>query len=194
MTLIAKDYWEQRYADGGNSGSGSQGDLAQAKADHINTVLRRDDVTSVVDWGCGDGTLLSLLDLDTVRYVGVDVSASAIQLSAQKRPEVALVLWREGADIYFSADLALSIDILFHFPDDDEYDKYLAALFRSSRRYVLIHNAEHGPDPHEHVRWRPVSSDVRQRFPNWDMARVTPGVNDCEFILYKRVDLENAHR
>lgn len=186
MTFLAKTYWEERYSVGGNSGSGSRGKLARRKADYISETLRRLGVASVVDWGCGDGTLLSLLDLGGVDYVGVDVSASGLAACAHKRSDRPLVLWRDTTAVTLRAEAAMSIDILFHFPDDSEYDTYLRNLFGSAERYVLVHNCEAGEEPAgEHVRWRRVSEDVASRFPSWKLIDTAPGVNGCEFTLYE---------
>lgn len=54
------DYWESRYATGGTSGPGSSGKLAEFKAEVLNSFVRRDNVLSVIEFGCGDGNQLSL--------------------------------------------------------------------------------------------------------------------------------------
>jgi Methionine biosynthesis protein MetW len=55
------DYWESRYRAGGTSGAGSYGLLAAFKADFINAFVTDNGIASVLDLGCGDGNLLSLL-------------------------------------------------------------------------------------------------------------------------------------
>src|SRR5690349_24554192 len=52
-------YWEERYRQGGNSGVGSYGQLARFKAQTINRFVAEQAVTSVVEFGCGDGAQLA---------------------------------------------------------------------------------------------------------------------------------------
>ena len=49
--------WEKRYAKGGNSGAGSYGKLAVYKAKVLNEFIEenKNEVNSVVEFGCGDG-------------------------------------------------------------------------------------------------------------------------------------------
>ena len=65
-------YWESRYAQGGNSGAGSYGRLAEFKAEIINQVVLEHEIKTVVDWGVGDGNQLAMLNFS--EYLGVDVS------------------------------------------------------------------------------------------------------------------------
>ena len=70
-------YWEDRYARGGTSGAGSYGRAAEWKAQIVNAWVRELGITSVIDWGCGDGNQLSLADYP--RYLGLDRSPSAVR-------------------------------------------------------------------------------------------------------------------
>ena len=54
------DYWERRYRLGMTSGPGSAGKLASFKADVLNEFVRDNGVQSVIEFGCGDGTQLTL--------------------------------------------------------------------------------------------------------------------------------------
>ena len=61
MVTVSARYWEDRYADGGNSGDGSQGLNAQFKADFLNAFVKEPKVMNVIEYGCGDGRQLQLL-------------------------------------------------------------------------------------------------------------------------------------
>lgn len=69
-------YWEQRYSSGGRSGAGSYGSLAQFKAEFLNNFIMKKNINTVVEFGCGDGNQLSLINCG--RYLGLDVSKTAI--------------------------------------------------------------------------------------------------------------------
>src|SRR5690348_2935489 len=70
-------YWESRYAKGGTSGAGSYGAEAQWKADVVNSWVAGHNITSVIDWGCGDGNQLTLARYP--KYLGIDRSHNAIR-------------------------------------------------------------------------------------------------------------------
>ena len=51
----SKKYWNKRYKNGGNSGSGSYNHLAKFKADVINDFVLKNNIKSIVDYDVGDG-------------------------------------------------------------------------------------------------------------------------------------------
>src|SRR5215472_10007367 len=75
-------YWEARYRAGGTSGAGSYGRLAAFKAAFINAFIADNLIHDVLDLGCGDGNLLSLLDVPS--YVGIDVSPTTLMRCASR--------------------------------------------------------------------------------------------------------------
>jgi SAM-dependent methyltransferase len=75
-------YWEQRYASGGNSGAGSYGRLAEAKAAVLNRLVADQRIGSVLEIGCGDGNQVELAHYPA--YVGIDVSPSVIAACHQR--------------------------------------------------------------------------------------------------------------
>src|ERR1700722_8820213 len=71
------EYWEQRYKGGGNSGAGSYNRLAEFKAGFLNGFVDEHQITSVIEYGCGDGAQLKLARYPS--YTGIDVSATAVK-------------------------------------------------------------------------------------------------------------------
>ena len=78
----SKEYWEHRYATGGNSGSGSYNHLANFKASVINNFVIKNNVNTVIEWGSGDCNQLSLSNYKN--YIGYDISQSAIKMCKNK--------------------------------------------------------------------------------------------------------------
>ena len=78
----SQKYWELRYASGGNSGPGSYGRLAHFKAHVINSFVFDRKITSIIEFGCGDGNQLGLALYP--KYTGLDVSLSAIEICKKK--------------------------------------------------------------------------------------------------------------
>ncbi|MDR2439202.1 MAG: class I SAM-dependent methyltransferase [Planctomycetaceae bacterium] len=74
----SKRYWDNRYCQGGNSGAGSYGRLAEFKAEILNKFVTENNINSVIEFGCGDGNQLMLANYPY--YIGVDVSPKAIEI------------------------------------------------------------------------------------------------------------------
>lgn len=196
------DYWERRYAHGGNSGGGSYGRLAEFKAEVINGIIQRHAIRSVLEFGCGDGNQLSLLDQD-VDYVGLDVSATAIaccqrRFSGDRRKRFVLYdAHRDNSTIQdLRAELSMSLDVIFHLVEDAVFAQYLQNLFSASGRFVLIYSTNQDSHPARtlpHVRHRKFSEYVTRTFPAWTLLESTPSSyplakykdgSDAEFFLY----------
>ena len=108
-------YWEARYRAGGTSGAGSAGRLLHFKADVINGFVADNTIGSVLDLGCGDGNLLSLLRVPS--YVGVDVSPTALAGCITRFPQHRFVPF-DAVEAEPAAELALCIDVIFHLVED----------------------------------------------------------------------------
>lgn len=179
-------YWDRRYREGRDSGAGSRGETGRAKAEHVNAVIAREDVRSVIDWGCGDGQVLAHIT-SNIDYVGVDVSPTILESVSRQHPGRRFYLDDAPGVV---CDLALSMDVLFHFPEDGPYLAYLDRLFRSAGRLVLIYATDHdGGQTARHVRWRHWTPDVAARFPDWQLAELHPDPTQPGFYLYRRTVL-----
>ena len=170
------DYWERRYAQGGTSGAGSAGPAAQWKAVVVNQWVRELGVTSVVDFGCGDGQQLALAEYP--RYLGLDPSGTAVKQCIERfqgdHTKSFLRLppgefadpagWRRG-------DLALSMEVLFHLVEEEVFTSYLEVLFDSAERHVVIcsNDSDSGARaPHE--RYRSFTTWVAANRPQWQLV------------------------
>ena len=69
-------YWNKRYRRGGNSGAGSYNHLAEFKSDVINSIIKKFELFSMVEFGCGDGNQLAGFLVES--YTGFDLSSKAI--------------------------------------------------------------------------------------------------------------------
>ncbi len=164
-------YWEQRYARGGTSGAGSCGRLARFKAATVNAIVAEHDVGSVIEFGCGDGTQLMLAEYRG--YIGIDVSAAAI---ARCRARFAddpgkrfLLLDEAGGQ---RADMAVSLDVIFHLVEDAVFDRYMRALFAAADRLVVIYASDReAATADAHVRHRAFSAWVDRHAPDWRRVR-----------------------
>jgi SAM-dependent methyltransferase len=189
-------FWEENYAQGQTSGNGSYGMLAEGKSRFVNDLVGRRAVRSVIEFGCGDGNQLSLADYP--RYIGLDVSRSAIGL-CQRRfaddPDKSFFLY-DGACFtdragVFTSDLALSLDVVYHLTEDAVFETYLTHLFAAGQRLVVVYstNTEIGGTA-PHVRHRHFTPWVEANCPGWALTGVTPGPSTerarADFFVYER--------
>jgi len=169
-------YWERWYAGGGSSGPGSFGQLAGFKADVVNAFVESNGVRSVIEFGCGDGNQLSLARYP--KYIGLDVSRTAIGLCKQRfadDPAKSFFLYDPQCfvdrDGLFRADLALSLDVVFHLIEDTVFEAYMTHLFSSAERFVIIYSID--SEAHAtvgYVRNRRFSPWVQQHIPEWALV------------------------
>lgn len=181
-------YWERRYADGRTSGAGSEGERAVAKAERVNAVIREYDVWSVIDWGCGDGTVLKRIT-PGVHYLGVDISPTVLDKVTAEHSRRSFLLDTPGsrATQWLRADMALSMDVLFHLTDEADYRTHLLRLFGCARSVVLVYATDYdGGRTARHVLRRRWTPDVADRFPAWRIAEAAADPAEPGFYLYLR--------
>lgn len=172
----SKDYWERRYAAGGNSGAGSFGKLAEFKAFVLNQFVAQHSIRSVIEFGCGDGNQLALARYP--EYLGLDVSETAVAL-CQKRfaGDAAKRFCLASEYSGEQADLAVSLDVIFHLVEDDIYDAYMRTLFAASSRYVIIYASNTGDNRlcnAPHFKHRLFTQWVKQQVPDWKLIEYIP--------------------
>jgi SAM-dependent methyltransferase len=168
-------YWEARYRSGGTSGAGSYGRLATFKAAFINAFVADNGIEDVLDMGCGDGNLLSLLQVP--RYIGIDVSATSLLLCAHRfgASERHIFMPAARLDELAPTGLAMSIDVLFHLTEDEIFKRHIDDLFGHATRFVLIYASNFDSDwPSPHVRHRRFSNLVAERWPSWRLLAHLP--------------------
>jgi hypothetical protein len=78
----SQSYWDRRYKLGGTSGAGSYGKFAEFKAEVINDFVLAKQVSSVIEYGCGDGNQLTLSEYPS--DIGFDISRKAISQCQKK--------------------------------------------------------------------------------------------------------------
>lgn len=166
------NYWENRYAGGGNSGDGSYGRLSVFKADFINKFIEEKKINSAVEMGCGDGHQLSIIRY--AAYTGLDVSTTIIDLCRKKFEGDAtrkFVLYKPDSfmpDEELKADIALSLDVLYHVVEEKKYLKYLQDLFSLGKKYVVVYSTNFYLNETQHVLHRKFTDDAK-RFTEWSL-------------------------
>ncbi len=160
-------YWEARYAQGRNSGSGSYGEVAEFKASVLNRLVAENQIGSVLELGCGDGHQLSLAEYPS--YVGVDVSPTALAMCRERFKDDPSK--RFTASATGPADLAMALDVILHLVEDDVFDDYMTTLFASATRMVVVFDADIGDKRlGPHIRYRDWRSWVTSGAPGWQLS------------------------
>jgi hypothetical protein len=162
------DYWDQRYQSGGNSGPGSYNRLAEFKADVLNRFVADHNIASVIEFGCGDGSQLKLAHYPA--YLGIDVSTKAVELcrtTFANDPSKRFLL-SAALEPGTTADLALSLDVIYHLTENTVYEAYMHRLFQSALRFVIIYSSNMDqPSEAKHVRHRRFIPWVERNQPHW---------------------------
>ncbi len=127
-------YWEERYKYGYNSGLGSYGELANFKADIINDFTNKNKIDSVIEFGCGDGNQLKYYKFK--KYTGFDVSKTVVSMCKhQFSSDNSKQFYHLSEFDKQSADLAMSIDVIFHLLEDNVFQLHLKQLFSASNSW-----------------------------------------------------------
>jgi len=174
--LNSSEFWDGHYAGGGNSGTGSYGRLAEFKAEVLNQILADGDIQTVIELGCGDGHQLSLVDYP--RYLGLDTSPTAIELCRQKfagDQTRRFLAYRSGDPIPEQAEMAISLDVVYHLLEDTVYEQYMMDLFSAATRMVVVYSGDSEEESEwPEVRHRRFSPWVAKHAPEWKLTRRIP--------------------
>ena len=198
----SESYWETRYSRGFNSGSGSYGRLALFKAQVINDFIGRHQIGTVIEFGSGDGHQLSLLEVP--QYQGYDVSSFILDrleslFAADQSKSFQHMSSYDGR----TAELVLSLDVIFHLVDDGDFEKYMKRLFEAAEKYVIIYSSNQ--DVQEkvvapHFRHRLFTPWIEKNRPDWRLTgqidnpfhfdgRDPNNCSSSEFYIYSKSGL-----
>jgi len=199
----SKEYWESRYAKGGNSGYGSYGKLAQYKANILNDFVKMNNVSSIIEFGCGDGNQLKLSSYP--KYLGFDISDISIQKCRKlfiKDTTKSFRLLSEYENE--TADLTLSLDVIYHLVEDEIFEDHISKLFEASQKFVIIYSSnteENSGFAGTHIRHREFTKWIEEHCTDWSLLKIIPNLypynfkykygSFADFYIYKKNDSEN---
>jgi hypothetical protein len=157
----SRNFWVERYASGGNSGDGSYNKLAEFKAEIINGFVLQNNITTIIEYGCGDGNQLKLSKYPT--YIGYDVSPQAISMCKELFIKDITKTFKMMEDYNNeTAELTLSLDVIYHLVEENVFVDYMNRLFNSSVHFVIIYSSNTDVNP------KGLSAFIKHRkFTNW---------------------------
>lgn len=185
--MESKEYWNNRYKGGGNSGYGSYGEQLNKKLNWLKGL----SVNSITDIGCGDFNFgKNLMEIyPKADYFGFDISEVVVAKNKQLYPQ--FTFSSEG--IVPQADLVLCIDVLFHLLDDAEYERMLVSLEKVWTKYLVVTAYERNEDLGNHVKIR--NFDYK-RFGEPILRKVVEEDGNLYFYIFEKkpkgVDLKNV--
>jgi trans-aconitate methyltransferase len=163
----------------------------------LNDFVREQNIKTVIEFGCGDGNQLSLACYPA--YSGFDVSTEAVKICKEMFNSCSTKKF-DLVDNYKgeSAELALSLDVLYHLIEDSVFESYIKRLFESSTKFTIIYSSntnEQIKPISPHVKHRKWSDWVAMNIKDWKLIRHIPNKypynGDCqissfsEFYIYE---------
>jgi len=186
-----KNYWENRYKIGGNSGVGSYTTFFEHKTNVINQIIEKYNINSIVDYGCGDGNQISKLNIG--KYIGLDISDTAVNLckTTYINDETKSFLVYSENKVYGNeqlSDMSMSLDVIYHIFEDDLYKNYMDNLFNTGEKYVLIYSTNHVyPFNGTHTKGRCITEYIEVNHKDWELIdTIEPQNHKTNFYLYKK--------
>ncbi len=144
-----KNYWDNRYKNGQDSGAGSYGEQLQHK---LRLLSELKDINSISEFGCGDFNFgKHILEIfPNAIYTGMDVSEFIVEKNRELYPKYNFT----SVGLLPKADLVLCVDVLFHVIYPDEVEEILKNLEQAWTKYLVITAYERDEDKFNHVRIR----------------------------------------
>lgn len=176
--------WDKRYLDGGNSGRGSYGYHAEGKAQYINNVIDTYNIKSINDLGHGDGNQLTYFQGD-FKYYGYDISTIINDRLKEQYEGNDKYTFVSSLDQMTKCDLALSLDVLYHIIDLDQWEYYLNKLFTLGK-YVVIYAVDLQLNVAQYFKARPFTQYIQDNFNSYTLIDVKDGFEkNVKFYLYQ---------
>lgn len=188
--MSTEEIWNNRYQNGGNSGGGSYNELYIFKRDIINDIISKNNIKSIIDFGCGDGNQIKEINIEN--YIGIDIAKESINICRMKYNggSKKFYTYKEIDIMNLQAELTMSLDVLYHILEEELYFTYLKNLFSSSSKYVLIYSSNYDGHIDGHMYTRKFTNIIENMFPNWDLHKkinqIYPKKSSADFYLYKK--------
>lgn len=195
-------YWNNRYLKNGNSGNGSYNLLAAYKAEILNRFIEFHEIDKLIEFGCGDGNNLGLINCS--KYIGLDISREAIKICMTKFKNdfnksffLYNPMYFQDYNEMFRAELTISLDVIFHIVEFEIFEKYMHDLFDSSTKFVIIYSRNKNSKQEFHINNREVTSWIKRNVPNFNLINEIKNkfnqketqsdlVSESDFYVYKK--------
>jgi SAM-dependent methyltransferase len=138
---------------GYKSGPGSDPDQAEVWIDLVNSFLKKEDIQTVLDVGCGDWRLGQKYNLENKFYTGVDISSTILDETVSYTRENVSFIHGDFEFLDFEpVDLIIIKDVLQHLPNQKIIN--IVNKIKTHARYALF------CDMHIKVNYRELNTDI----------------------------------
>jgi len=184
-------FWEKHYQKGGESGRSSTLHFGEFKIEIINNFIKQYNIESLIDYGCGDGVLISHFNVK--KYVGLDISDFIVNQCKEMFKYDNSKQFYTYKDDYnnIKYNLSLSLDVICHLKEDNIYKQYLDDLFNSSSKYIIIYSSNHNDlIPANKTNssssfHRNFTKDIEEFYPNCKLIKTIPQKYPSNKVLTK---------
>jgi hypothetical protein len=194
-SFSSENYWKERYKNGGNSGRGSYGKFAEFKANILNEFINSHNIKSIIEYGCGDGNQLKLAKYPS--YLGFDISPVAISMCRNIFPSDSSKSFKLMNEYNGeTAELTLSLDVIYHLIEDDVFELYMKRLFDSSKRFVIIYSNntdKQEKDLAKHVKYRKFTKWIEENEPQYKLIQCIQTKYPCNGTNYEGNSISNFY-
>jgi SAM-dependent methyltransferase len=139
--IYATGRWATDAAGKGTSGSGSTLEITREYRAYIEDFIKKHEVNSVIDAGCGDWSYSSVIDWGDASYLGIDIASDVI-VPVRKKYETGKVKFQVGdiTEELPAADLLISKDVLQHLSNDLIHKFIKNNLRKGKYKWVILTN------------------------------------------------------
>jgi SAM-dependent methyltransferase len=139
--IYAEGTWGKDAAGKGTSGTGSTLAITREYRAYLEDFLKKHDVKSVVDAGCGDWSFSSAIDWGNASYLGVDIASDVIATNRRKH-ETDKIEFQVGdiTDELPAAELLISKDVLQHLSNELVHKFIRNNLRTRNYKWVILTN------------------------------------------------------
>jgi hypothetical protein len=148
---MEKEFWENKYDQGGISGLGSIGLYRNWKWNKIVQNCGK-NIKSIIDVGCGDLRFWQhpianrIMKGDNFTYWGIDVAENIIKRNVKFYPDGRFICAPAHVrQPQLRASVVLGLDLLFHIMDDRDYFRTVQNLCRYANLYLVIYTWKKNP-------------------------------------------------
>lgn len=136
-------YRNELWGKGEGSGGGSSPAITFEYRAFLQDFIDKNDIKTILDFGCGDWQFMKLMDLDNIReYVGVDCVQTVINNNVDNfgSKKIKFAYADKLEQVKDKFDLLIMKDVLIHWPND-LVKQFLDECRDGRFKYVLITNS-----------------------------------------------------
>ena len=139
--IYAEGTWGKDVAGKGTSGTGSTLEITREYRVYVEDFIKKHNVKSVVDAGCGDWSFSSAIDLGDASYLGIDIASDVI-VAVRNKHEKGRIKFQVGdiTDELPAAELLISKDVLQHLSNELVHKFIRNNLRKGKYKWVILTN------------------------------------------------------